>query len=809
MTGARRARARLNRVSGHLYGPNPHGDAPLWASLMDSGTLAPLPDLPVDYLWDGRPFESAGGNGGACGCTRRKWHAVCECARCREHYQGGSLCLEFLPGEDSNGAGEGAVRSTSFGGTVGGSAGDPVFGTFAEYAASVVEQQQRATKGRGHGDGAIAGSQDELGTLDGVTDLRPAALGGSMKTAPQLLVNKTPFAPGAKMSFNFGAQLGAAPASGKTAAPTATSASSASTAKTRTTRTKPKLPPEAAEVDSLLGKTPIGTHIFGTRTAKTEPQGETIIGPKCPGTQWRATGIPSFARLPTWEELMLKSRMDSTVKVRSPDVAILGVPFDSGCTFRPGARFGPEALRTNSRLMRPYLTKTDTLPMFMSGSGRQSQAVAFSGNGPSSVFNEELGGEGTRGDAGTEARHAALAQQPGVGPAPRDASGYLRHLRNAIDRHPMQVCDAGDIHMTPFNVHHASDEITQHCRELFFGEGRYGAANAINANAINIDSSAAGASASPSSGAPPGVPHLLLLGGDHTLSYPVLKAMKEKYSVPIGLIHFDAHLDTFPPMFGQDVWHGSPFRMCWEEGLLAVPEGGRGNKDKKAGGGLCEPVRSRSSRGAEYLAEPREGVVGQIANIENGSAPPQEGVCTHVGIRSSSWSKQDIVDSESMGIATIFAEDCHEQGIARCLEVVRRRADRRLCDVLDFESEDSEWRKLLEDNGGDFPSHSPLGNGLWRRVPYPCASPKELKVPLYLSIDIDVLDPSVAPGTGTPEFGGLLAHQLLQFVRGLRGLNICGGDLVEVAPAYDHAGITALAGANIVVEILNLIGQRP
>eukprot|EP00932_Pfiesteria_piscicida_P023008 SRR837773.9747.p1 GENE.SRR837773.9747~~SRR837773.9747.p1 ORF type:complete len:181 (-),score=15.54 SRR837773.9747:31-531(-) len=158
-------------------------------------------------------------------------------------------------------------------------------------------------------------------------------------------------------------------------------------------------------------------------------------------------------------------------------------------------------------------------------------------------------------------------------------------------------------------------------------------------------------------------------------------------------------------MYDQDVWHGSPFRKCWEEGLLA----------------------------------------------KDGS--------THVGIRASTYSPKDFHDSDVMGIATLTADDVHERGVAACAEVVRKR-----CEL----------------------------------------SPGS---PIYLSIDIDVLDPSVAPGTGTPEYGGLLAHQLLHFVRGFEGLPIVGADLVEVAPAYDHAGITAMAAANILVEQMALINS--
>lgn len=80
--------------------------------------------------------------------------------------------------------------------------------------------------------------------------------------------------------------------------------------------------------------------------------------------------------------------------------------------------------------------------------------------------------------------------------------------------------------------------------------------------------------------------------------------------------------------------------------------------------------------------------------------------------------------------------------------------------------------------------------------------------PLYLSVDIDVLDPSYAPGTGTPEMGGLHSRELLALLRGLDGLNIVAGDVVEVAPAYDHADITSLAAATVVFDMLALIANQ-
>ncbi len=74
--------------------------------------------------------------------------------------------------------------------------------------------------------------------------------------------------------------------------------------------------------------------------------------------------------------------------------------------------------------------------------------------------------------------------------------------------------------------------------------------------------------------------------------------------------------------------------------------------------------------------------------------------------------------------------------------------------------------------------------------------------PVYISFDIDALDPAFAPGTGTPEIGGLTPIQALEIIRGCQGLNIVGGDLVEVSPPYDVSGNTALAGANLLYEML-------
>jgi guanidinobutyrase len=76
------------------------------------------------------------------------------------------------------------------------------------------------------------------------------------------------------------------------------------------------------------------------------------------------------------------------------------------------------------------------------------------------------------------------------------------------------------------------------------------------------------------------------------------------------------------------------------------------------------------------------------------------------------------------------------------------------------------------------------------------------KRPVYITLDIDVVDPAFAPGTGTPQVGGLSSIQILELVRSLRGLNIVGCDLVEVSPPYDTGEITSLLAANLVYELL-------
>jgi len=83
------------------------------------------------------------------------------------------------------------------------------------------------------------------------------------------------------------------------------------------------------------------------------------------------------------------------------------------------------------------------------------------------------------------------------------------------------------------------------------------------------------------------------------------------------------------------------------------------------------------------------------------------------------------------------------------------------------------------------------------------------KQPIYVSVDIDVLDPAHAPGTGTPEAGGLSSRELLEFLRALPAAQVVGADIVEVSPAYDHAEITRIAASHVAYELLPVMAPHP
>ena len=195
----------------------------------------------------------------------------------------------------------------------------------------------------------------------------------------------------------------------------------------------------------------------------------------------------------------------------------------------------------------------------------------------------------------------------------------------------------------------------------------------------------------------------LTLGGDHTLTWPILRAMRGKHG-PVALIHVDAHADINDTMFGEKVAHGCPFRRAWEEGCL----------DNEA--------------------------------------------VFQIGLRGTGYSPEDFNWGRDKGWTVVQAEQCWHRSLTPLMADIRRRIGDR---------------------------------------------------PVYLSFDIDSLDPAFAPGTGTVEPGGLTIWQGLEIVRGCAGLNIVGGDLVEVSPPYDPSGNTALIGANLLYEMLCVLPGVP
>lgn len=272
------------------------------------------------------------------------------------------------------------------------------------------------------------------------------------------------------------------------------------------------------------------------------------------------------------------------------DVALVGVPLDLGVTNRPGARFGPRAVRAVER----------------------------------------------------------------VGP--------YHHVHRLLPLSAVQAADIGDV---PFRSRYSLDDSIADIQAHFAG--------------------IAAAGVTP-----------LAVGGDHSITFPILKALGGKE--PLGLVHIDAHCDTGPAFEGAKFHHGGPFRNA----VLA---------------GVLDPARTIQigiRGGAEYLWE----------------------------------------FSYVSGMTVIHAEELAHLGTA---EVTRR-------------------------------IHDVVGAG-----------------PVYVSFDIDSLDPAFAPGTGTPEIGGLSTREALELLRGCAGLDVIGADVVEVAPQFDATTNTAQAAAQMLFELLALV----
>ena len=153
---------------------------------------------------------------------------------------------------------------------------------------------------------------------------------------------------------------------------------------------------------------------------------------------------------------------------------------------------------------------------------------------------------------------------------------------------------------------------------------------------------------------------------------------------------------------------------------------------------------ARNTHGTPFRRAAEEGLIDQSG-------------CLHVGIRGPLYGRADLVDDAELGFSIVTSDDFDALGTRGVIERMAARV-------------------------GDHP--------------------------VYVSVDIDVLDPAFAPGTGTPEAGGMTSRELLAVLRGLADLNVVGADLVEVAPAYDHAQITGIAAAHVAYEILSAIARR-
>jgi agmatinase len=301
-----------------------------------------------------------------------------------------------------------------------------------------------------------------------------------------------------------------------------------------------------------------------------------------------ATGLTGAASDPTYAGALSFMRRPFTKRIEGADVVVWGIPFDAATSNRPGARFGPQAIR---------------------------RASAIFDNDPQYPFERDLFDE-------------------------------------------MAVIDYGDCLLDYGNHQETPGRI----------EGE--AAAILDAGAF-----------------------LLTLGGDHFVTWPVLKAHAARHG-PLSLVHFDAHQDT------------------WDD-------------DGK-----------RIDHGSFVGRAVRDGVIDPDTSI-------QIGIRTHA--------------PEDFGIQIIYGHELE---------------DMRIGDVAS---------RIITRTGGR---------------------------PVYLTFDIDCLDPAFAPGTGTPVAGGPSTAKVLSILRQLRRLDIRGADVVEVAPAYDHADVTAIAGATVAMYTLGLLAER-
>ena len=265
-----------------------------------------------------------------------------------------------------------------------------------------------------------------------------------------------------------------------------------------------------------------------------------------------------------------------------------------------------------------------------------------------------------------------VTNRPGARHGPREMrnqSSLMRAIHHVSRLNPYALCSVADVGDVPF----------VHGFEL--------AASLDDIQAFFAKIHAAGA-----------VP--ISAGGDHSITLPIFRAIAAER--PLGMVHIDAHTDTWDEFLGSKFTHGAPFRRAVEEGLL-------------------DPKRTVQIgiRGAQNTAD------GWSFSIDN-------------------------------GMRVIFMEEFTKMGVDAVIAEARRV----------------------------------VGDG-----------------PTYISFDVDGLDPVYAPGTGTPEVGGMTTIEAQALLRGLQGLDLWGGDVVEVAPPFDPTGNTALVGATMMYEILCIVAE--
>ncbi|KAM7190060.1 agmatinase 1 [Naviculisporaceae sp. PSN 640] len=342
------------------------------------------------------------------------------------------------------------------------------------------------------------------------------------------------------------------------------------------------------------------------------------------GTQADAvfSGISTFGRLP-YEPCLQKSDV-------SYDIAFIGAPFDTGTSYRPGARFGPSGIRQGSRRLNLY-------------------------------------------------------------------GGY----NVPLDTNPFNswatVLDCGDIPVTSYDNSFALRQIE---------EGHF----RILSRAPATDADEPGpAVKGPLKGKT--LPRVITLGGDHTITLPLLRSINRAYG-PVTVIHFDSHLDTWKP---------------------------------KVFGGAPSEVAS-VNHGTYFYHAAMEGLLKNDTNI-------------HAGIRTTLSGPSDYENDGYCGFEIVEAREIDTIGTEGIIRKIRNRVG--------------------------------------------------TKNPVYLSIDIDTLDPAFAPATGTPETGGWSTRELRTIIRGLEGVNFVAADIVEVAPAYDtNAEHTTMAAADVLYEVMSLMVKK-